>query len=381
MKQTIISPTDEEKLLIARLREDDSPEAQRISRMYDMPDLSRTPWNLVNLIVEQILALDFYKDSDIVQTPEIVGLYETFDLFDFPIDHPARNKSDTYFVTKDKILRTHTTVLWYYYLTRPEIKAKLQKEGKLKALSRGKVYRRDEIDRDHYPVFHQIDRLYLVEKKKEAIGKQELAQVLKELVLSIYGQNVEYRIMDDTFPYTEPSLQAEIKYKGRRLEILGSGVVKASVLSNLGIDADTYNGRAFWPGIERLAMPRMDIPDIRIMRSQDPRITSQRWNINTPFQEISKYPSTYRDISFILSKETSLNEYFDIVRDVGGVLVEQVKLLDTHENEQKFGTNKVSYTFRVIYTSYERTLTNEEINTIQEKLRDITKTTLHAELR
>ena len=381
MKQIITLPTEEEQLLIAKLRESDSPEAQRICRMYDMPDLSRTPWNPVNLIVEQILALNFYKDFDVVQTPEIVGLYETFDLFDFAPDHPARSKSDTYFVTEDKILRTHTTVLWYYYLTRPDIQEKLQKEGKLKALSRWKVYRRDEIDRDHYPVFHQIDGLYLVEKDKEKIWKPELAQILKELAISLYGADVECRIMDDTFPYTEPSLQAEVKYKGKRLEILGSGVVKPSVLKNLGIDADKYNGRAFGPGIERLAMPRMDIPDIRIMRSQDARITSQRWDINTPFQEISKYPSTYRDISFIISKETSLNEYFDIVRDVWGALVEQVKLLDTYADEQKFWKNRVSYTFRVIYTSYERTLTNEEVNAIQADIRAVTKTTLDAELR
>jgi phenylalanyl-tRNA synthetase alpha subunit len=68
---------------------------------------------------------------------------------------------------------------------------------------------------------------------------------LKELIINIYGNDVEYRITDDSFPYTYPSLQAEIKYKGRRLELLGSGVVKASVLENLGIDADKYNGRAF----------------------------------------------------------------------------------------------------------------------------------------
>ena len=128
-------------------------------------------------------------------------------------------------------------------------------------------------------------------------------------------------------------------------------------------------------------MPKMDVPDIRILWSQDPRITSQRGDITTPFQEISKYPSTYRDISFILATSTSLNEYFDIVRDVGGELVEQVKLLDTYENAEKFGKDRVSYTFRVIYTSYERTLTNEEINKIQENLREITRTTLDAELR
>ena len=82
----------------------------------------------MNLIVQNIIHSEFYKDFDLVETPEIVGLYETFDLFDFAADHPARSKSDTYFVTEDKILRTHTTVLWYYYLTRPEIQEKLKRE-------------------------------------------------------------------------------------------------------------------------------------------------------------------------------------------------------------------------------------------------------------
>ncbi len=90
----------------------------------------------------------------------------------------------------------------------------------MKALSRGKTYRRDEIDSKHYPVFHQIDGLYLVEKSKEKIGKEELYDVLKQLIISIYGEDIEYRITDDTFPYTDPSLQAEVKFNGERLELL-----------------------------------------------------------------------------------------------------------------------------------------------------------------
>lgn len=381
MCQTIIIPLEEEKQLIEKLRQEQTPEAQRVCRMYDMPDLTRTPWNPVNLIIKKIQSLDFYKDFDIVQTPEIVWLYETFDLFDFTSDHPARSKSDTYFVTEDKILRTHTTVLRYYYLTRPEIKEKLEKEWILKALSRGKVYRRDEIDSKHYPVFHQVDGLYIIEKSKEVIGKEELIKILEELVLSIYWKNIEYRIFDDTFPYTEPSLQAEVKFNWNRLELLWSWVVKWSVLKNLWIDPEKYNWRAFWPGVERLVMPKMNIPDIRILRSTDPRITSQRWDLDRSFQTISKYPSTYRDISFILDKNVSLNEYFDLVRDIWWELAEQVELLDKYENEQKFWKEKISYTFRIVYRSYEKTLLNDEINMIQDSIRKATEQVLKAELR
>jgi len=381
MKEMIICSLEEEKELISKLREQHGPEAQRICRMYDMPDLSRTVGNPVNLIVEKIINLDFYKDFDIIQTPEIVWLYETFDLFDFAPNHPARSKSDTYFVSDDKILRTHTTVLRYYYLTRPEIQKKLKKEWIVKALSRGKTYRRDEIDSKHYPVFHQIDGLYLVEKTKEKIGKEELAEVLKNLIISIYGEAIEYRISDDTFPYTDPSLQAEVKYNGEWFELLWSWVVKWSVLKSLWIDPEKYNWRAFGPGIERLVMPKMNIPDIRILWAQDERITSQRWNLDHEFQSVSKYPSTYRDISFIIDKSVSLNEYFDLVRDLWGEIVEHVQLLDTYENDEKFGIWKISYTFRIVYRSYERTLLNDEINEVQEKIRITTSKVLGAVLR
>ncbi len=380
MKEIITCSLEEEKNLIEQLRNDPSINAQRICRMYDMPDLSRTPGNPVNLIVEKILSMDFYKDFDQVQTPEIVWLYETFDLFDFAPDHPARSTSDTYFVTNERILRTHTTVLRYYYLTNPHIKEKLEKEGKLKALSRWKTYRRDEIDSKHFPVFHQIDGLYLVEKSKEQITKEDLAQVLRDLVLWIYG-DIEYRILDDTFPYTDPSLQVEVKFNGEWFELLGSGVVKWSVLKNLWLDPEKYNWWAFGPGIERLVMPKMRIPDIRILWSDDSRITSQRWDLNTVYSPVSKYPSTYRDISFIIDKSRSLNEYYDLVRDLGWNIVEEVKLLDTYENTEKFGEGKVSYTFRIIYRSHERTLLNDEINDIQSKIRAFTEKELQAQLR
>ena len=88
------------------------------------------------------------------------------------------------------------------------------------------------------------------------------------------------------------------------------------MLKNLGIDPEKYNGRAFGPGIERFIMLKMMIPDIRILRSQDERITKQWGSIDTVYKEVSKYPSTYRDISFIISSSISLNQYYEIVRDL-----------------------------------------------------------------
>ena len=153
------------------------------------------------------------------------------------------------------------------------------------------------------------------------------------------------------------------------------------VLKNLGIDPEIYNGWAFGVGIERLAMVKMGIPDIRIMWSNDKRITSQFKDISSKFKEVSKYPETSRDISFIIDKGINLNNYYEIVRDFAENLIEEVKLIDEFENEEKFGKDKKSYTFRIVYRSPEKTLTNEEVNKIQEEIREETKKELNAILR
>ncbi|MDE2188170.1 MAG: phenylalanine--tRNA ligase subunit beta, partial [Patescibacteria group bacterium] len=104
-------------------------------------------------------------------------------------------------------------------------------------------------------------------------------------------------------------------------------------------------------------------------------------DIDSKYKEVSKYPSTIRDISFIVDSSVSLNSYFEIVREYAGNLIEEVKQLDKYENEKKFGKGKVSYTFRIVYCSPERTLTNDEVNAIQDKIRARTASELHAELR
>jgi phenylalanyl-tRNA synthetase alpha chain len=125
----------------------------------------------------------------------------------------------------------------------------------------------------------------------------------------------------------------------------------------------------------------MGITDIRILWSDDPRITKQFKDINSKYKEVSKYPAISRDISFVINKDINLNNYYEIVRDFAENLIEEVKLIDSYEDEKKFGPDKKSYTFRIVYRSPEKTLVNEEVNRIQEEIRNKTKEDLSATLR
>jgi phenylalanyl-tRNA synthetase alpha chain len=272
------------------------------------------------------------------------------------------------------------TAFWSFYLKDKEVLGRLETEGEIKALSPGLVYRKDEIDRHHFPAFHQIDGILICKKSKKIITQQDLKDVQVDLAQGIFGKEIEYRFLDDEFPYTIESLEMDIMFNGKWLEVNGAGLVNPIVLKNFGLDPEIYNGWAFGFG-DRLAMIKMGIPDIRILWSEDSRITSQFKDINSKFKEVSKYPSTIRDISFIVDKSTSLNNYYEIVREYAGNLIEEVKLLDKYENEKKFGKDKISYTFRITYCSPERTLTNDEVNEIQEKIRAKTETELKAVLR
>ena len=121
----IIIDKDEEKRLRAHLEARTDAEAARMLRYLRMPDLSRTLGSPLFEIVERVKAVPQFANFDVTEIPEIVPSSVSFDLFDFPPDHPARSKSDTYYVDEENILRTHDTVFWYYYLNHPEVKARI----------------------------------------------------------------------------------------------------------------------------------------------------------------------------------------------------------------------------------------------------------------
>ncbi len=355
-------------------------EAERIKRFLKMPDLSRTEGSPIKALVDGIVSIPDFADFDTVNVPEIVPTSITFDLFDFAADHPARSKSDTYYVDEENILRPHTTVMWYYYLTSERVKEKMKNDEPIGVFCHGKVYRKDEIDRSHMNVFHQIDGLYLVPKSQKEITLTDLQEVETKIAKIIFGENIEFRFSEETFPYTHPSTEIEVKKGEDWLEILGSGVVKPSVLEKLGVDPSIYNGWAFGSGIERWAMISMELPDIRLLWSEDERVKKQLV-LRQKYKEVSKFPPVVRDISFIVPKSFVLNDYFDLVRETGGEMVEQVELLDKYENDQKFGPDRMSYTFRTTYRHLERTLTNEEVNAVHAELETKTEKEFQAEIR
>lgn len=380
MRRNIIINDPKENDFITDLEKRSDIKAERIKRLLKLPDLTKKENSPVKILFDQIIKLEMFEDFDIVEFPKIVTIKQCFDLLNMPKDHPARKETDTYYLDDIHILRTHTTAFWSFYLKDKEVLGKLEKEGEIKALAPGIVFRKDEIDRSHYPAFHQIDGLLICKKNKKIITQKDLKNVQMDLAKGIFGSDIEAKFIPDEFPYTVESLEMDIKFNGEWMEVNGAGLVNPVVLKNFGLNPEIYNGWAFGFG-DRLAMVKMEIPDIRILWSNDPRITEQFKDINSKFKEVSKYPEISRDISFIIDKDINLNNYYEIVRDFGENLIEEVKLLDSYQDEEKFGKDKKSYTFRIVYRSPERTLTSDEINKIQEKIRKKTEQELNAVLR
>ncbi len=366
-KITIVSP--EEKALKKELEDKKDAYSLRLKRYLSMPDLSRTPNSPLFEIVERASKTESLKDFDVIEVPEIIPIDIMFDLFNMPPGHPARSKSDTYYVDENNVLRTHDTVFWYYYLNDPEIKKRIEKKETLGAICYGKVYRKDEIDSKHMNVFHQFGGWLIAPDDKKTITPEDLKNALSEIARSVFG-DVNFRFYDHNFPYTDPSFEMEAEINGAWIEMLGSGMVRKSVLSNLGLEG--YHGWAFGFGLERLAIASMSLPDIRLLWSDDLRVKRQL-KLGEKFVEVSKYPPIVRDISFIVKNDFVPNDYFDFVREAAPGLVEEVTLLDKYENVEKFGIDKISYAYRITYRSLDRTLTSTEIDTVHKKIEESTK--------
>ena len=379
MHNDIIINNDAEKLLKEQISKRTDIKAERIKRVLALPDLSRTDGSPLKAMIDRVLAIEEFKDFDNIVIPEIIPTEILFDLFDFAKDHPARSEGDTYYANEKNVLRTHDTVMWYYYLNDPKIRQKIANQESLGVFCYAKVYRKDEIDRTHMNVFHQFGGLYLMPDSQKTLVIDDLKNALSKIVKSIFGESAVFRFNPDVFPYTDPSLEVEIDISDKWLELLGGGMPKKLVLKNFGIEG--YNGWAFGFGLERLAIAKMGIPDIRIFWSQDSRIREQLKNLENKYKEVSKYPPITRDISFIIDKKVSLNNYYELVQDLAENLIEEVKITDTYENDEKFGADKKSYTFHIVYRSLEKTLTDEEVNAIHDKITEKTRAEFGAIIR
>ncbi|MGM0375859.1 MAG: phenylalanine--tRNA ligase subunit alpha [Bacteroidota bacterium] len=239
-----------------------------------MPIGSRHPLSIIrNQIVDIFARLGF----TVAEGPEIEDDWHVFEALNFPPEHPARDMQDTFFITQDPdiLLRTHTSSV--------QIRVMEQQQPPVRAIFPGRVFRNEAISARAHCIFHQVEGLYIDENVSFADLRQTLLYFAKEM----FGQNTEIRLRPSYFPFTEPSAEMDIsctlcggegcsicKYTGW-VEILGCGMVDPAVLENCKIDSEKYTGFAFGMGIERIAMLKYQINDIRLFFENDVRFLEQ----------------------------------------------------------------------------------------------------------
>jgi phenylalanyl-tRNA synthetase alpha chain len=211
----------------------------------------------------------------IASGPEIESDYYNFGALNFPPDHPARDMQDTFFISKDVLLRTHTSPV--------QIRVMKKQKPPVRVIMPGRVYRNEAISARSLVMFHQIEGLYV----DKGVTFSELKGTLVSFAKQFYGSNSKYRFRPSFFPFTEPSAEMDItcyicsgkgcrvcKYSGW-LEIVGSGMVHPNVLRNVGYDPEIYSGFAFGFGVERPTILRHGIDDIRLLYENDVRFLRQ----------------------------------------------------------------------------------------------------------
>ena len=204
--------------------------------------------NMKDSIMDLLVSIGF----EIIHGPEIETEEYNFDMLNIKESHPARQMHDTFYVNnKDSVLRTHTSPV--------QIRGMLNNKPPLAFKSGGKVYRKDD-DATHLPMFHQVEGIYV----DEEVTFAQLKDLIYKIIHSLFGQEVELRFRPSYFPFTEPSAEVDILSKeGKWLEILGCGIVNPAVLDNCKIDSTKFSGLAFGLGVERIAMLKHGVTDIR----------------------------------------------------------------------------------------------------------------------
>ncbi|MFH0788786.1 MAG: hypothetical protein V2B13_14395, partial [Pseudomonadota bacterium] len=245
MPKSIVIKDGKEDALIEELNKRKDIKAERIKRLLKLPDLTKKENSPIKILTDEIIKLPRFKDFDVLDIPRIVSVQDDFDLLNTPKDHPSRRETDTYYITDQDLLRTQMTVMWPYYLRDQKVLQKLENQGHIGAMAPGIVFRKDEIDKKHFPAFHQIDFLYICRKAQKIITQKDLENVQSDSAKAIFGQNIEYRFLVDSFPFTDPSIQLELKFNEQWMEVTGAGIVHPQCLKNFGLDPEVYNGWAF----------------------------------------------------------------------------------------------------------------------------------------
>ena len=228
-----------------------------------------------SMVLDQVIDCFVGLGFEVVEGPQIELDHYNFELLNIPKNHPARDAQDTFYIDDNTVLRTHTSPVQARVMT--------TRKPPIRVVCPGRVYRADEVDATHSPVFHQIEGLVI----DEHITMADLRGTLDAFAKRLYGEDIATRFRPSFFPFTEPSAEVDLtcfncRGKGCRvckgtgwIEVLGSGMVNPKVLEMCGIDSSKYSGFAFGIGLERITMLRYGIPDMRLMYEGDERFLRQ----------------------------------------------------------------------------------------------------------
>lgn len=229
----------------------------------------------VSLVQDQLIDVFTGMGFDVVEGPEVEYDHYNFELLNLPKNHPARDAQDTFYIEDNIVLRTHTSPV--------QARTMLTRKPPIRIVCPGRVYRADEVDATHSPVFHQMEGLVI----DEDVTMADLKGTLDAFARALYGDDVTTRFRPSFFPFTEPSAEVDLTCvnchgKGCRvckgtgwIEVLGAGMVNPKVLDMCGIDSKKYRGFAFGVGLERIVMLRYGITDMRALYEGDVRFLSQ----------------------------------------------------------------------------------------------------------
>lgn len=229
----------------------------------------------LSIVTDDMIDIFRSMGFDVVDGPEVETDHYCFECLNVPADHPARDMQDTFYLGKDLLLRTQTSAA--------QIRTMENRKPPIRVVCPGRVFRADEVDATHSPVFHQMEGL-VVDK---GITMCDLKGVLEQFAREIYGPETKVKFRPSFFPFTEPSVEVDVTCsecsgKGCRvckgsgwIEILGAGMVHPNVLRSCGIDPEVYSGFAFGIGLDRTATTRHKISDIRLLFENDQRFLQQ----------------------------------------------------------------------------------------------------------
>lgn len=276
------------------------PPSPRVGRRHP---LSMTMEKAVDIFV----SLGYDTVTACEDSPEIETDYNCFEALNCPKDHPARDMQDTFYLTEDMgmLLRTHTSSV--------QIRQLAKRKPPLRIVAPGRVYRKDDIDATHSMIFHQIEILALDERGKLNLG--HLKGTVEHFLKNMFGPNIKVRFRGSYFPFTEPSMEVDVFFRGKWLEVLGCGMVDPNVLEMAGIDPEKYCGFAAGFGVERFAMVIHGIDDIREFYKNDVRFLDQ-------------FPTFYDEgVASLFSEEPDAPE--------NAKVVEEVKPIENVDGQQK----------------------------------------------